>query len=107
LICTPHTGGEDLLRLQGTAPRIDPLEERSVAGAADPSPILDFPAGWVVPIHDPAAIAHCLRRLSQEAGLWEGKRRAALELAQGALGWDAYGDRAIAHYRSLLSDRDP
>ncbi|MEB3316916.1 MAG: glycosyltransferase family 4 protein [Cyanobacteriota bacterium] len=107
LICTPNTGGEDLLRLQGTTPRIDPLEERSGAGAADPSPILEFPAGWVVPIHAPEAIAHCLRRLSREVGLWEGKRRAALELAQGALGWDAYGERAIVHYRSLLSDGDP
>jgi glycosyltransferase involved in cell wall biosynthesis len=89
LICTPHTGGEDLLRLQG-----DPLDATS--------PILDFPAGWVVPIHAPDAIAHCLRRLSREAGLWERKREAALGLAQASLSWEAYGERAIQLYRSLL-----
>ncbi|MFM1799719.1 MAG: hypothetical protein RLZZ117_1997 [Cyanobacteriota bacterium] len=94
LICTTSTGGEDLLRRQ---------EWR---GALETSPIQEFPAGWVVPVHDPSAIAHCLRRLAGEAGLWERKREAALALARGSLGWDAYGDRAIALYRSLLHIRE-
>ena len=90
LICTPNTGGEDLLRLGG-APGID-------AGNG----ILEFPAGWMVPIHAPQAIVHCLRRLAGEAGLWEAKRTAALALAPTNLSWEDYGRRAISHYRSLL-----
>lgn len=107
LICTPHTGGEDLLRLPGIEPRIELLEGAAPAGAPEAAAILEFSAGWVVPIHAPEAIAHCLRRLSRETGLWEAKRQAALGLAEGALGWDAYGDRAIAHYRSLLRAGEP
>jgi len=92
LICTPNTGGEDLLRLAG-ATAID-----------NGNGILEFPAGWMVPIHAPQAIAHCLRRLAKEPGLWETKRQAALTLAGSSLSWSAYGQRAIEHYRRLLAD---
>ena len=92
LICTPNTGGEDLLRLAG-ATAID-----------NGNGILEFPAGWMVPIHAPEAIAHCLRRLAKEPGLWETKRQAALALAGSSLSWSAYGQRAIEHYRRLLAD---
>ncbi|MFM7674874.1 MAG: glycosyltransferase family 4 protein [Synechococcus sp.] len=91
LICTTHTGGEDLLRLGGAS------------GAREENDILEFPAGWMVPIHSPEAIAHCLRRLATEPGLWEAKRRAALALAPNNLSWKDYADRAIGHYRSLLA----
>ncbi len=91
LICTPNTGGEDLLRLGG-------------ATAMDHgNGILEFPAGWMVPIHAPQAIGHCLQRLAKEPGLWEAKRLAALALAASSLSWSAYGQRAIRHYRSLLT----
>jgi glycosyltransferase involved in cell wall biosynthesis len=92
LICTPNTGGEDLLRLGGAI------------GMDDGKGILEFPAGWMVPIHAPQAIAHCLRRLAMEPGLWETKRQAALALAGSSLSWSAYGQRAIDHYRKLLAD---
>ena len=92
LICTPNTGGEDLLRLAG-ATAID-----------NGNGILEFPAGWMVPIHAPEAIAHCLRRLAKEPGLWETKRQAALALAGSSLSWSAYGQRAIELYRRLLAD---
>jgi glycosyltransferase involved in cell wall biosynthesis len=92
LICTPNTGGEDLLRLAG-ATAID-----------NGNGILEFPAGWMVPIHAPEAIAHCLRRLAKQPGLWETKRQAALALAGSSLSWSAYGQRAIEHYRRLLAD---
>jgi glycosyltransferase involved in cell wall biosynthesis len=92
LICTPNTGGEDLLRLAGAT------------GIDDGNGILEFPAGWMVPIHAPQAIAHCLKRLAKEPGLWEAKRQAALALAGSSLSWSAYGQRAIEHYRSLLAD---
>jgi glycosyltransferase involved in cell wall biosynthesis len=91
LICTPNTGGEDLLRLGGAT------------GLDDGNGILEFPAGWMVPIHAPQAIAHCLRRLAKEPGLWEAKRQAALALAGSSLSWSAYGQRAISHYRRLLA----
>lgn len=99
LICTPHTGGEDLLRLGGARGRPDSPD---VPNAFPHEAILDFPAGWVVPIHAPWAIAHCLRRLAREPGLWEHKRQHALHLARGTLSWGAYGQRAIALYRHLL-----
>ena len=92
LICTPNTGGEDLLRLGGAA------------GEDIGKGILAFPAGWMVPIHAPQAIAHCLRCLATEPGLWETKRRAALALAGSSLSWEAYGQRSIGHYRRLLAD---
>ena len=58
----------------------------------------------MVPIHAPQAIAHCLRCLATEPGLWETKRRAALALAGSSLSWEAYGQRSIGHYRRLLAD---
>lgn len=96
LICTPHTGGEDLLQQEGSA------SGSGIQRLGEDGTILEFPAGWVVPIHSPGSIAHCLRQLASEPGLWERKREAALRLARGSLGWDAYGERAISLYRSLL-----
>lgn len=90
LICTPHTGGEDLLRLQGAE------------GSPETSGVLSFPAGFVVPIHCPEAIAWCLRQLAEVPGLWQRQRQAALTLAQANLSWSAYGERALQHYRQLL-----
>ncbi len=107
LICTTNTGGEDLLRLQGGTASVTTLEGASMEREAGPLTILDYPAGWVVPIHAPAAIGHCLRRLALEPGLWERKREAALGLAQDSLSWAAYGDRAMRLYASLLGSRAP
>ena len=87
LICTTNTGGEDLLRMQGVAPVDGPMNVKR------------FPAGFVVPVHCPAAIAWCLQQLP---GLWEQQRRAALKLAKSNLSWAAYGQRAIALYEELL-----
>lgn len=87
LICTTNTGGEDLLRMQCEAPVTGPMG------------IKCFPAGYVVPIRAPAAIAWCLEELQ---GLWEKKRESALELAQRKLSWEAYGQRAIQMYTELL-----
>jgi glycosyltransferase involved in cell wall biosynthesis len=97
LICTTNTGGEDLLREGQADTRLDAPQ------AGEPAGIQEFAAGWVVPIHAPDAIAHCLQRLAREPGLWQSKREAALRLARGSLSWEAYGDRAIAIYRSLLA----
>ena len=90
LICTTNTGGEDLLRSGGVVP-----EE----GAED---VRIFPAGFLVPVHSPRAIAWCLRQLAQQPGLWEKQRTEAIKLATGALDWEGYGERAISLYRRLL-----
>ena len=90
LICTTNTGGEDLLRLQGAG------------GQNNKHGITQFPAGFLVPIHQPEAIAHCLQRLQKEPELWREMREAALKLAMSELSWSAYGARAISHYGSLL-----
>lgn len=90
LICTTHTGGEDLLRLGGEEPQ------------ARPQGVQEFAAGFLVPIQAPEAIAWCLRQLAERPGLWELQRQAALQLAASELSWQAYGERAIAHYKRLL-----
>ena len=87
LICTTNTGGEDLLRMRDDAPISRPLG------------IQQFPAGFVVPIHSPTAIAWCLEQMP---GVWEHQRKAALELAKSCLDWKAYGKRAIELYEDLL-----
>ena len=89
LICTTNTGGEDLLRLQG---------DRAIEESNN---IKRFPAGFLIPIHRPDAIAWCLQRLQHEAGLWEQQRQAALLLAQTSLSWGDYGRRAIELYDKL------
>ena len=90
LICTTNTGGEDLLRLQSQDPVLGPHG------------IQQFPAGFLIPIHRPEAIAWCLRQLTQSPDLWEQQRQAALALAQTNLSWEAYGQRSIDLYRQLL-----
>jgi len=95
LICSRHTGGEDLLRRGDPQPR-----ER-------PGGVWEFDAGFVVPIHAPEAIGWCLRQLAQQSGLWARQRQAALALAQGSLGWDAYARRATEHYRRLMGQGHP
>jgi glycosyltransferase involved in cell wall biosynthesis len=104
LICSHNTGGEDLLRLSGAEgiPQVHGINGEGLD--RDQATIHEFPAGWMVPIHAPQAIAHCLRRLAKEPGLWETKRQAALALAGSSLSWSAYGQRAIELYRCLLSD---
>ncbi|MFZ9558442.1 MAG: glycosyltransferase family 4 protein [Vulcanococcus sp.] len=93
LICTTNTGGEDLLRLQGSG-----SVEREHG-------VEEFAAGYLVPIHRPDAIAWCLQALAQTSSLWEQKREAALALARSELSWSAYGKRAIANYQALLEDK--
>ena len=93
LICTTNTGGEDLLSIQGSHDKESDQD------------IQQFPAGFVIPIHRPDAIARCLQRLYNEPLLWERMRKAALELASSKLSWKDYGERAISHYKTLLQQR--
>ncbi|MBF0480105.1 MAG: glycosyltransferase family 4 protein [Desulfovibrionaceae bacterium] len=91
LICTTNTGGEDLLRLcTDEAPR----EQQGG--------IREYPAGYVVPIRDPGAIAWCLRALYEDRRLLEEKREAALQIHEKRLDWTAYATRNVALYETLL-----
>jgi len=90
LICTTHTGGEDLLR--GSGAEGNQLEMG----------IIQFPAGFLIPIHSPAAISLCLRKMANEQNMWMTMRQEALELASDKLSWDNYGERAIEHYLNLI-----
>jgi starch synthase len=89
VVCTQNTGGEDLLRLGN--------EE----GCPRELGVMEFPAGFVVPIRSPDAIAWCLRHLATNPGVWKSKRQAALSIARSSLSWDHYGDRAIARYSRI------
>jgi alpha-maltose-1-phosphate synthase len=93
LICTTNTGGEDLLRLGGAM-------LRRIDGRID-----EYPAGYVVPIRDPDAIATCLRLLANDPQLVGEKRAAALDLRGSGLGWSDYARRVLDSYESLLARR--
>jgi glycosyltransferase involved in cell wall biosynthesis len=92
LICTENTGGEDLLQLtsQGVAPV---FEEQGVRR---------YPAGFVIPIRSSAAIARCLNRLSEDRALLLQQSRAARQIHESSLDWQAYADRAIKSYHEII-----
>ena len=90
LICTKNSGGEDLLRMGSTTPELCP------------EGVEQFPAGFLVPIQSPKALAWCLRQIAMNPGLWGKQRKAALELATANLSWETYGDRSLANYKRLL-----
>lgn len=92
LICSRNTGGEDLLKLSGVKPKNHKFD------------IDEYPAGFVVPIHAPDAIAYCLSLLNDKTGLWLNKRNSALNLALDELDWSSYGIRSIRNYQSLLKE---
>jgi starch synthase len=90
LVCTTNTGGEDLLRMSGACIAVHHRE------------IAEFPAGYVVPIRRPEAMAWCLRTLSEDADLLRSKRDAALAFARTELDWRVYGRGVIGGYRRVI-----
>jgi starch synthase len=95
LIATTNTGGEDLLRLRGND------------GISRDLDVAEYPAGFIVPIRRPDAIAWCLSQLASSPDLWRSKREEALGLASASLSWEHYGDRALSRYRSVLGSSRP
>ena len=89
LVCTTNTGGEDLLRLSGVAPR--KIENG----------IREYPAGYVVPVGDSQAIATCLTLLAGNPEYYANKRAAALMLRENNLSWQNCAQRATDFYKSL------
>jgi glycosyltransferase involved in cell wall biosynthesis len=90
LICTTNTGGEDLLRM-------------SLPPDANPEPFafggLCYPAGYVVPIRHPEAIACALRDLFEVPGRVMAMRTAAADVARNDLSWAASAHRLLDGYR--------
>jgi starch synthase len=93
LICTENTGGEDLLQM------VDPLG----SPANEPGGIRRYAAGFVIPIRDPSAIAHCIKRLAQDKTLRASQSQAALAIRKSALDWSDYASRAAKIYESVLN----
>jgi len=93
LICTTNTGGEDLLGLAGASPHHG---NRGIE---------EYPAGYVVPIRDPEAIAGLLWELAANPHLLWQKRCAALALREQRMGWDTFAERTVAVYQSLIATR--
>lgn len=93
LICTTNTGGEDLLKLSGN--RGEQLELG----------VIEFPAGFLIPIHSPKAIGYCLRKLASQRQLWLSMRDEAIKLAAKQLSWENYAQRAMQHYELLIERR--
>jgi starch synthase len=93
LICTRNTGGEDLLSVSGETPV---SRERG---------ILEFPAGYLIPPRDSAAIAECLRLLHDNPTVLESKRSAALALRECGITWRNYAKRNMELYEELICAR--
>ena len=90
LICTTNTGGEDLLKRSGAE------------GETLEMGIMQFPAGFLIPIHSPEAICFCLKKMANEQNIWMTMRQEAIQLASEQLSWKNYGKRAIEHYENLI-----
>ena len=88
LVCTTNTGGEDFLALDG--------EGREMAAG-----VREFPAGFVIPPGDPAALAFVLRHLASASGKLLRMRAAAAALARRDLSWRRYAAANLAEYEKI------
>lgn len=79
LICTPNTGGEDLIE--------------------------DGKQGFVVPIRDPEALKEKLLYLYRNHQECSEMGEQARERAVSGFSWDDYGQRMLEHYRRILNER--
>ena len=79
VIATPNTGSEDLFT--------------------------DGREGFIVPVHDPAAIADRLTRLADEPRLRREMGARGVERVESLGGWDAYGDALYALLQELTGKK--
>ena len=93
LISTTNTGGEDLLRRSGEEPiQVD-------------EDILQYPAGFVIPIRRPDCIARCLQLLYRDDNLRDKMRLQALTISQRKMDWSHSADELVSQYQMLLQKR--
>lgn len=88
LICTTNTGGEDFLVPAGT-------------GKAIGDGIVEFRAGYVLPVGDSLALAATLYRLASNPAELSAKRAAASALARRDLSWRRYAEANLTQYEKL------
>lgn len=90
LICTRHTGGEDLLKMSGEP-------------QACSSGISEFPAGYVVPAGESQALAWCLQQLFRHPQLLARKQDAARRIPMERFSWGEYAERNLSLYEKILA----
>lgn len=90
LVCSAHTGGEDFLATSGP-------------GASDPTGLTEFPAGYLVPAGDSAAMAAAFRALAADPARLAAKQSAAHGLATRDLSWRRYAAANLAEYARIVS----
>jgi alpha-maltose-1-phosphate synthase len=89
LISTTNTGGRDVLGMNGASPyRVN-------------HKIDEYPAGYIIPPCDSEIIASLLTSLASNPDLLKQKQQAALAFPPQTLSWEAYSQRAIAHYEDM------
>ncbi len=89
LICTTNTGGTDVLQMNSASPQ-------RVNNKID-----EYPAGYIIPPGDSEIIASLLTELASNPDLLKQKQQAALAFPPQTLSWEAYSQRAIAHYQNM------
>ena len=89
LICTTNTGGEDFLNTSG-------------APAAQGDSVVEYPAGFIVPVGDASAMACALGKLASSPVKLEDKRLAAVDFARRDLSWRRYAAANLAEYAALV-----
>jgi alpha-maltose-1-phosphate synthase len=94
LISTTNTGGADVLQMNGASPvRVN-------------HQINEYPAGYIIPPCDSEIIASLLTELASNPDLLKQKQQAALAFPPQTLSWEAYSQRAIAHYQNTGVGRE-
>jgi alpha-maltose-1-phosphate synthase len=95
VIATTNTGGPDLLRLGGAEGRPRGLG------------IMEYPAGYVVPVRSAEAIAQCMVWLAEDPTLLQAKRASAARIRESDLGWEYYLERVLQGYRAMRTSAAP
>ncbi len=80
LICTPNTGGEDLIE--------------------------NGKHGFIVPLRDPEALKEKIEYLYRHPEICRAMGAAAAERVREGFSWDDYGERTWAAYRRILSEKE-
>lgn len=92
LICTDHTGGEDLLASSG------PGEEKGKG-------IHEYPGGFLVPASDEGALTEAMRLLLLRPGLLESKRKNVAAMDFESFSWGRYAERVLAIHEKVFASR--
>jgi glycosyltransferase involved in cell wall biosynthesis len=93
LVCTTNTGGEDFLAMSGGAKPID-------------GGVVEFPAGYLVPVGNVPAMAGAFRYLAYNPSRFYAVRDAATHLAQRDLSWRRYAQANCDAYSQIVAQNN-